>query len=350
MNKKNICMFWAFSWNNRWDFAILETIVNNINEFSENIYISSKKPKIIQKELKNIKNVNVFKTYTSYIWINSIKYIYKSDIVTIWWWWLIFERNFFNIFFNHLIWIFFVVFISKLLKKDIYIFSVWVEKITKKIPKIILKYILKNPTKISVRDQNSLKIVKNIYSRDYLIFNDPVLSINIKNNDINKKWAVIIINKSTLNDKWLIKLIDLLNKLNIRVTIFENERTQNLVKNFIKENNLDNKVSYIKEDLIDTKKIIAFLSGFEITITAPMHWAIFSYLWKTPVMCISWNEKVKSFLDIVDNDFLVFNSFWDIREKDILLTIWNNIDKNKFKKVQKKSQEWLDYFIKNFLK
>gem|GEM_PF-4965019 len=62
-----------------------------------------------------------------------------------------------------------------------------------------------------------------------------------------------------------------MNKLNIRVTIFENERTQNLVKNFIKENNLDNKVSYIKEDLIDTKKIIAFLSGFEITITAPMH-------------------------------------------------------------------------------
>jgi len=134
-------------------------------------------------DFKKIKNIfrNIFNFYI------FIKVVIKSDLIVIWWGWIIYDNE------NQSVWsplkqLLFRSRVFKLFNKKVEFFRVWIN-IKNKNNLDIVKKIFSCANEITVRDNYSYNLLKELKFKNIELFNDPVFNdnetnLNLINNNV----------------------------------------------------------------------------------------------------------------------------------------------------------------------
>lgn len=311
----NIAIYGSHSGSNKGDVAILESIINEINNRFDNcnILVPSKRPKYLNNLLP-VENVSYIRAQTNYLGTSTLSTIRNSDLVIIGGGGLFFERKLIDIGYNHMTNIYIINKICEVMNTDTYLFSVGIDEMSGIIPKKMLKNILGNTQKITVRDSNSKEIAQKYTKSEVDLSYDPALLLNGNNiketipYEIEEEHNVVFFVKDIdVNRKLLNEYVKCLNEISKKfdnVYVMQTRTEQNLseridhltkdsVKNLISENNMTG------------SEHISLISKFDAAVCVPMHSSIFSYCSTTPFVSIEYQNKVKEFSKIIDNDMSV---------------------------------------------
>jgi len=357
---KNVLIFGSHSSYNKGDLAILIAIIENLSKIKKcKFYIGSKDPKELKKYIKN-KNLEIQKTFKSYFGFKTLKYFKKADLVIYGGGGLFFSRKIYNFGSSHVLNLFFLTLINKLFfKKKIYIFSVGISHLDTTLSKIFVKFIINNSNVITVRDFESKKALLALTSKKIDIFRDPVFLLKARENEKirkyfeennnNRKKVIFCINDSIFKIKKsknsLKNLNFLINKISEKfdVYLFENSNKFNILYNF----KIDKKnINIIPFTDLSPSEIIFMITFFDISLSAPMHFSIFSYIANIPTVLINYDDKVEEFSKFTKNKNIVdinnLNKILDIL-KDINFEknkIDNTIIESAYKNIKKLSNEF----------
>lgn len=368
--KKKIAIFGSFSGINKGDVSIVYSIIENLNKINDNLYfiINSKNPTRINKYLI-FSNLTIYKAFTNYLGLNIFKTLKSSDVVVIGGGGLFFSKKIYNPFYNHIINISLLLIINKIFyKRPTFLYSVGSSHIKSKIAIKLTKFILANVDVITVRDEYTKEFFSKLTKKDIFLSRDPAFllesekNINIKKyikKKLSKKMKNIIIcindvsfniktSKSKYNINKFLKFVNMLSK-EYNVVLFQNDSKINLLKKIVYQFNYTNNISYIEIKDLHPKEIIYLISKFDLSISLPMHFSIYSYLAKIPLITILYDDKVKNFNKIIklknsyelnkyptlkDINKIIFSNRTQIVEEQIIKLAVNNIER-------------LNLFIKN---
>lgn len=315
--KITINLLGSYSGNNKGDLAIVQAIVNNlIHKLPDiEIHIPSKNPPLLRKHLPKQGNISVYRTITAYLGPQSLKYLKHADCLIYGGGGLFFDRQLFNIFYNHIFNLFIVTLLNRLLfKKPIYLFSVGVSKLDNKLARFMTKFILRNADHISVRDEPSRRIFSEITDKKIHLRYDPAFLLKPKpNEEINRfaqqftqeKTLLICLNqaaKKSLSE--LAKLVERFAK-DHNVILYQNLRKQTTADLLWKK--LSERENIHKMDLnpYSPSEIIYLFTKADYIVSFPMHGGIFAYLAGKPAALVDYDPKVRELGRIIGNELAV---------------------------------------------
>lgn len=159
---------------------------------------------------------------------------------------------------------------------------------------------LKRVSYISVRDikSNNLLIQQDI---DSILSVDPVFTLkNMKNSYVQKNCVGISLMDLSFNkmdekiiksyEKLMLEIIDNLENSGKRIMLFSSEpKDYFFIYDFIRNENLNMEIIYIN----NRTKLIEIFNEIDFTIATRMHSMIFSISQNTPVLGISWQDKIE---------------------------------------------------------
>jgi len=190
-----------------------------------------------------------------------------------------------------LVYYIFIIFLGVILNKKTIIFAQGVGPINNKFAAIIVKHILKLCSYVSVRDENSLKLLKK-WGVDADLVCDPVFSYAPLDVVKERTIGIQLRDFSTMNLNLLQKLAMLINEKysDYKVCIFSLQYSQDydLSKRF--ESILKNINSNIQTEIV-TEKITEKLSSLEFLIGMRFHALLVSI--KSGVKCCAINYDIK---------------------------------------------------------
>lgn len=308
---KNIILFGSYSGNNKGDVAIALAITRSLltNIYISKIYIPSKYPSLLSSYINN-KKINIFHTLTSYWGVSTLKYLIKSDLIVIGGGGLFFSAKLFNPFFNHLINIFFIAIFNKLfLNKPLIIFAIGISNLDSTLSRFFAAFVFKHSTSIVVRDEHSYRIAKTLTDNKIIIFRDPAFTLKssiAKKNTYKRPRIIFCLNDSLIskhsNDVY--KLITSLST-NFEVFLFENTYFSGKLETFAKSFPSNNYKILIKPKL-SPEEVVSLIKDFDLSISAPMHFSIFSFLAGTTTYLIAYNQKVVELAKILKTNNLFY--------------------------------------------
>jgi len=182
----------------------------------------------------NIKNIKkIFKN--NYNFLNFIKTVIKSDLIVIWWGWIFYDNELQSVWNPLKQWCFRLK-IAKFFRKKVEFFRVWINiKNKNNLEKI--KKIFSWASCISVRDEYSYNLLKELNFNNIELLNDPVFYDNKVNlNSINNNFIKWDLNISNLNVQNIKNIIE---KNNIALSwkkiwlSLRNQNQENYTKNII---------------------------------------------------------------------------------------------------------------------
>lgn len=343
-----IISIFASIWSqNLWDELILKNEIKLLRqEYNDNkikfivFSYDYKNPFFIDKyieykeyfpiETKKIKNIyrNIF-NFLSFLLV-----VLKSDLIVIWWWWLFFDEEIQTTANPLKIW-FYRANIFRFFNKKIRFFALWLN-ISKEENKQIIKQIFTKAYKISVRDNFSKNLLKELNIDTELVmdpvFYDNISSFNIKKNLCIKKIKSRWFTKKDLNDidffwktlaialrKWYISnnfneqeefiiIKDLLEFLKgkwakIILLVHSFHKTEISANDYIWMNKFKNSIFWIKitNSLEETynyykeKKI-------DIILAQRLHSIILAHTYDIQYIALSYSKKTDEVLDIIAGD------------------------------------------------
>ncbi|MEF9991799.1 MAG: polysaccharide pyruvyl transferase CsaB [Peptostreptococcaceae bacterium] len=286
-----------YGFDNLGDEAILQSIIMALKEADENIEITvlSNNPIKTQQNYK----VNAINRW-------SIKKIYKeiklSDGLISGGGSLLQDVTSSRSIFYYI----FIIGIANLVDKPIFIYAQGIGPINKRLNKKIVKFFLNKAQYITLRDEESSKLIKSIGVNTKIdIVPDPVMGLDISNSDLKcKKNNYIIISirdwgvkKSYLNQIAMscnaiikegidIKLLPMHGKLDEGVSKQLAEMIEYEVEVLSYEMKMDEKLKYV--------------SKAKLMIGMRLHALIFAGNVGTPMIGISYDPKIDSYLKLVD--------------------------------------------------
>lgn len=205
-----------------------------------------------------------------------------------------------------------IIILAKLLFKKVIIFAQGIEPIRGNIQTFITKNILKTADFISVRDNNSLNLLKN-WKLNAQLVSDPVYSI-VQDIEIcqNKKGIIIQLrNFKGLNKNFLDDLACAIKSAKTNETIsvfsFQNEIDEKICKDFIEIlNNKGIEAKYIPNQTID--KTIEIVNNAKYMISTRLHGVLISHALKTKTFALIYDKKIETITEELNIDsFNIFN-------------------------------------------
>ena len=322
--KYQIVIFGSYSGKNKGDVAILQSIVTQLGKEIPNllIHVLSKKPSnfvnVFPKD--KYKHVTFHKSTTAYWGIHTLKILKSVDLLVLGGGGLFFDKNLFNIFYNHVINLFFLSLLNQLFfKKPVYIFSVGASHLESKLSILMTKYIINHAKIITVRDDLTYQLFSKLTSREIKLHYDPAFLLTArKNQSSNTLLSVIdnkrdhtlllfILNDSLLNyyDKnhgypGLVNIINTLQEQFFIVLTCNNLDCNNLNKLQDLCNNKNLSVFHPKH--LTPEDIMGFYQNFDFAVCTPMHSAIFAYIAGVKLITISYNKKILELNKIIENN------------------------------------------------
>ena len=344
---KKIAIFGSFSGYNKGDLAILLSMVTNLlhNEKKVTLFIPSKNPAVLCEILPKFEenNLTVFKTITAYLGMRTLQIIRSSDILIFGGGGLFFDKKPYNIFYNHIVNLFLLTLANKLFfKKPIYLFSVGSSHLRSKIMISMAKFILKNSSYITTRDDHTTDVFTQYSKKKVETHFDPAFLIDAAakttahaDNLLKKsheRRIIFVFNELFLNQVYhdfkVHELVNIINRLQGKYQVV-------LSHNTIESKQIDqlyvlcdkHNLELYHPDKSKPEEIIRFYSFFDFAICVPMHSAIFAYNAGTNIITIEYDQKVYEFNKIIGNKNSV--NIYDLKRIPFFIEHYNEIDWDK---------------------
>ena len=191
---KKVVLSGYFGFDNFGDEAILYVLSDKLKSFGHSVTVLSSNPEKTTKiyHTASVKNFDIIKL---------IKTIFRSDILFSGGGSLLQDVTSFKSLFYYSL----VIFIALCFRKKVVIFAQGIGPLNKSLSKFLVKNLLKHVTYISVRDENSLELLKS-WNINAELVNDPVFSLPVPQRNLSGKVGVQLRDFSTMNDLLLKKL------------------------------------------------------------------------------------------------------------------------------------------------
>ena len=207
----------------------------------------------------------------------------------------------------------FIILLAKLFFKKTIIFAQGIEPIKGNFQTFITKNILKTTDFISVRDENSLKLLKS-WKLNPVLLSDPVYSI-VQDMQIceNKKGIIVQLREFRgISDIFLLNLADSIkNNIKdetIKVFSFQDEIDEKICKKFIemlKEKNIN--AEYISNK--DINETIEIVNKAKYMISTRLHGVLISHALKTKTFALIYDKKIETIAQELNIENLdIYNS------------------------------------------
>jgi len=347
---KKASIFGSYSGHNKGDLAILFVLLKHLLKSSKglNLLIPSKRPAKLKKVLPKFTEheMVIYKTFTAYWGIGTLKSIASSDVLVFGGGGLFFDKKFYDPFSNHVINLFLITLVNNFFfKKPIYIFSVGASHLRSKMMLLMTSYILKSASRVTVRDHLTAKLFSKHYKREIKIFYDPafLLESNIgKTPRIEQfchqlsaeKKALFVFNSSFLirikKESKTGELVELINYLQKRYEVVLSSTTTEcrLVDTLASLCEQKSLMVFHPGD-INPEELITFFQCFDFVICVPMHAAIFSYNAGIRMITIEYDDKIKAFNRIIGNENSV--KIDELKKIPLYIELYQEIEWNKKK-------------------
>ena len=319
---KKVLVSGYIGFNNFGDEAIFYSLSNHLKklEFDVSVLCSNKN---IVKEKYDVKTYNFKKPF------EIIKAIFNCDILISGGGSLLQNKTSNFSLFYYLS----ILLIAKLLLKKTIIFAQGIEPINGKLQTFITKSVLKTVNFISVRDENSLNLLKS-WKLNPILVSDPIYSI-IENIKISNKRKGIIIQLrefKNINESFLEDLANALpkNKIqdDINVFSFQDEIDEKICKKFIKI--LENKgiiANYIPNKSI--KETIEIVNNSKYMISTRLHGVLISHALKVKTFALIYDKKLETFAKELNIKAINLDNYDKEELKNKINFLLNNEDETK---------------------
>ncbi len=277
------------------DEAILKVMITEFNKMNVDITVLSQNP----EETKQKFNVNTVDRTSIFKIIKTIK---KSDILVSGGGSLLQESTSRKSIYYYL----FIYFIALICKKKTIIYSQGIGPIYRNKSKKMIKYFFNKASFISVRDRNSEKelIRYGIDKKEIKITADPVMGFDY---DYSKKkynekkkigFAVKSSKKKDVSDDF-VKIIKELHQKGYECILIPFHYQEDLSLIHTIEDKLDFKVSSIKEKK-NVNDMMDIIADVDLLVGVRLHSLIFAVVTNTPLIGISYDPKIDSFLESIE--------------------------------------------------
>jgi polysaccharide pyruvyl transferase CsaB len=204
-----------------------------------------------------------------------------------------------------------IIGLAKMAKRPVFIYAQGLGPLNKKINKNIVKYFFNKTDYITLRDKESKELVKSIgVTKKIDIVPDPVmgfnidsLSFDIKESYKNKDYVIISIrdwkNSNTSFLKDIATTCDKIIDNGVDVVFIpmhgeHDEKTSKKVTSIMKQ-----KATILSKDLTMEEKMM-YIKNSKLVIGMRLHALIFSATVGTPMIGISYDPKVDSYLELIN--------------------------------------------------
>ena len=308
----NILIFGSFSGYNLGDKAILMSMVKCLQE-KFTIHVPSKKP----MNIFDIDNIKSFKTLTAFIGITTLHEVKNTDIVVIGGGGLFFDSKIYNPFFNFLPNMVIIALLCSIFKKKLYIFSVGANHLDSKISRLLTKFVLAQADVITVRDDDSKRVLKCLSKRRIEVYSDPAFLLDGKSNnyveDIKNKYLnndIIVLNihdsltyrfKMNISEdnfcKRLISIMDEFVNQGYTIFLFSTISKNSFLDKLVEYSNFQEKYVKLDNSKMNPENMIEILKASKLIVGSQLHSLILSSIANVPAIGFIYDEKVFSFLE-----------------------------------------------------
>lgn len=324
LKKIEIAIFGSFSARSKGDLAILISMIENILKLNRNVdfFIPSKRPEELKKYI-NHENVTIYKTITAYFGLSTIKYMNKSEILVFGGGGLFFDQKMLNPFFNHIVNLFFLTLINKILfRKKTYLFSVGASHLNSKLGLALTGFILNNVDAITVRDNATFNLFSKLTDKRIDLFYDPAFLLEPSSSKKVDKFVALLPNDKSkivfcVNDSILRsckeRIVQTLIKLQKKYFVFlcMNIDDQGILDDLFERSDIGSLLTVNRLDY-SPQEIIRIFGYFDYVISAPMHASIFAFVANSKLITIDYDDKVKEL-----NNILKSKNNIDLNERDL---------------------------------
>ena len=328
---KKICISGYYGFNNFGDETILKVLIENLKKFKNTpqITVFSSNPNKTSK-IHNVTSVGSFN-------ISSvIKELYNCDCLISGGGSLLQDVTSSK----SLIYYIGIIALAQIFQKEVIIFAQGIGPINNKILKKITKFMLKKAKYITVRDTNSLNLLKQ-WGINAILCNDPVWNITINSKKQNNKIGIQLRSFPTITEEFLIKLAFCINKFyqdkEINILSLQNKLDLEICKKLQKHINAINHNIDVKViENISNENIIENISQMESLIAMRYHACLIGIKSGAKVLPINYDIKVET----LSKDFNL--KYINIQSFDEMLEIFENF-KNSTQAYNKEQIESLKF-------
>ncbi len=286
---KKICISGYYGFDNFGDEIILKILTENIKKFNfdTEITVFSTSPE------KTSKNLNVKSVY-SFSLLKIFKTLISSDILISGGGSLLQDSTSSK----SLIYYLLIIFLAEIFRKKVIIFAQGIGPINNKILRNITMSLLKNAYYITLRDINSINMLKTrgINSK---ICADPVWNIELSQCEKNNKIGIQLRKSKIINDEFIIKLAQNINKYysdkEIKILSLQNRLDMELCQQFKEELHKIN--PNINAEVIENtsnEKVIKDICSLNELIAMRYHACLIAIKAGVKVLPISYDIKVET--------------------------------------------------------
>lgn len=322
---RKILLAGYYGYGNIGDEAILEMILKQLCQVEsiskENITVLSGNPKRTSKKY----NINAINRYNVFY---LIKAILKNSILVIGGGSLLQDVTSKKSIYYYL----FVIKLAQIARKKVIMLSQGIGPINNKISFKVTASILKKTDVITVRDNNSKKIIEDMgvdkskiyFSADPVITYGSEINYENKNKDMVKVCFSLRKHKNNNNIDEICKVIDKLNENNIMCYLIPFHYYEDMEVLTKIENRLGNKCKYIKKKL-SALEVYKIISEMNLLVGIRLHSLVFAASAGVPIIAISYDPKIDFFMENLDMNILcdVEGLNFNILYKDIINKLSN---------------------------
>lgn len=339
MNKIVISGYYGF--NNIGDESILTAIISNIRGDIEDIDITvlSKDPELTSKK----HDVNAINRKSM---LKIIKEIRKCDLLISGGGSLLQDVTSSRSILYYLV----IILIGIIFKKKVMVYSQGIGPINKFFNKIFTKFVLNKVDVITLRDEKSQRILKeiNMDNENVIVTADPV--IGLKRGDVKLGYKILkesgFKNRSKPLVGFAIRGRDKNKKLVDTIAKVSDEIIDNLGVNvvFIPFHHgedigiIDDIQSKMKRPSIglrgkyDINEMLSIIGNLDLLVGVRLHSLIFGAVMNIPMIAVSYDPKINNFMDYLDET--VFSNIENLKEEELLSEIRDKINHEEEYKLQ----------------
>lgn len=332
MTKVAVSGYYGF--NNFGDEAILSVIVNKLKFLNADITVFSSNPKFTKKNygVKSVKTFDLFNVFLT---------ILKSDVLISGGGSLLQDVTSSK----SILYYCFVIFLTLLFHKKVIIFAQGIGPVNKKINQKIVQFLLKRASYVSVRDENSLRLLKSWGIEPELVC-DPIYSVSIPKVESSGAVGVQLRDYKTMNYNLLTKLAEQIvvefSDRKIEIFSFQNSIDLDLCKKFegiLKALNPD-----IDTEVIPAKPLkdtIERLSKLEYLVAMRFHAILVALMAGVKTCAINYDIKVAKIADEANIPVISMDANENFAE---IFQELENLNSNKLLSFAKtKSFDWTNF-------
>lgn len=330
MNKIVISGYYGF--NNIGDESILEAIIFNIKHSIDDVEITvlSKEPELTYEEndVKVVDRKNIFRI---------IKEIKNCDLLISGGGGLLQDVTSSKSILYYLV----IMVMGRMFKKKVMIYSQGIGPICSPLNRFFTKHVLNKVDFITLRDEESKRFLEeiNVVNKNIKITADPVISL--KKVDLESGYQVLkklglencrkpLVGFSVRGRDKNQKLIDtianvcdkIIAELDVNVVLIPFHHGEDLEVIDDIKGKMNKKAISFKEEF-DTNTMLSIIGNLDLLVGVRLHSLIFGAIMNTPMIAISYDTKINSFMKYLDED--VFSNIEDLEEEKLLQEIKDKI-------------------------